>query len=53
MDLVAILDYVTLNWVKGHQFYLHNLKAVTVNHVCVKFGWNIFDGYKDMYTLVK
>ena len=48
--LPAILDHMTLKQVKGHQFYLYNLKALTVYQVCVKFGWNILHGYKDMYT---
>ena len=53
MDLAAILDHVTLYYVKGHQFYLHNLKALTVFLSLCKVWLNILDGYKDVCTSVK
>ena len=47
---MAILDHMTLKKVKGHQFYMYNLKVLTVYRVCVNFGSNVLHGYKDMYT---
>ena len=43
--LVAILDHMSLKQVKGHQFYLYNLKALTVYQLFVKgvlHPWALF-----------